>query len=378
MHQKQKTVIILIACFILVFSSAFVPAPVQNQQDDGDVIIRVTQVDTSHFPQVVVYISAVDASGNPTVIDANNIVLRENDQPVKTGLIEGAGDSGPLTTMLVMDVSGSMKSGGKLKMAKKVAGEYVAQMRANDMAGIIAFNTQVDQVQPITQDHVALQAAIEDLTAENDTAMYDALVKAADILNPLTGRKAVIVLTDGLDNRSKHSPTDVINSIGESGLSISTIGLGNPGQSTGNITALDEKTLAALAENAGGSYSLATDQESLQKVYEQYGRVLRSEYAITYTSQSTLRDGINRNLSVSLEEGGIAKWSSPVKTRYNPGGLVPEVASAASWPIFFGILAGLAVLLFLPAAFRLIKRPEMIKEKAPMNSPAKPPRIKLK
>ncbi len=379
MKLNYHRVILAFASLLLVISSAFTSNPSLQSQDSEGVSLKVTQVDTSRFPQVVVYVSAVDAFGEPAFINPGNIVLRENGNVMKADLVEGAGDSGPLTTMLVMDISGSMNSGNKMTMAKKVAKEYVSQMRSNDLAGIIAFNSQVKEVQAVTSEHDVLQNAIDSLRAKDDTAMYDALIKAADILDPLDGRKAVIVLTDGLDNRSKHTPTDVINSIGGSGLSISTIGLGNPGQSTGNITALDEKTLNALAEKAGGSYSLATDQASLQLIYEKYGRALRSEYAVTYTSQSTLRDGINRSLSVSLEAGGISSWTEPVNTNFNPGGLVPEVAEGASWPTFFILFAGLLVLLFLPTILRLFNgNKAQTASTSAASMQKKPTRVKLK
>ncbi len=378
MKLKYNSTILVFVCFLTIFSSAFTFHPASRFQNEDEVTLRITQVDTSHFPQVMVYVSAMDSNGDPVPVNPANLVLRENDQKVTTDLVSGEGDSGQLTTMLVIDISGSMNAGGKLSMAKKVAGEYIAQMRSNDQAGIIAFNNKVNLVQSVTTEHNVLQSAIDYLKAGNDTAMYDALMKATDELNSLSGRKAIIVLTDGLDNQSKNSPTDVLNSIGKSGLSISTIGLGDPGQSTGNMTALDEKTLSALAEKAGGSYGLATNQESLQQIYEKYGRALKSEYAITYTSQSKLRDGINRSLSVSLEEGGIATWSGAVKTQYNPGGLVPEVASASSWPIFFGLLAILAILLFLPMIIRMVKRMIPQKEAAPIMPVQKPTRVKLK
>lgn len=379
MKLKLNKGILAFASLLLIFSSAFSYHPAPNLQDGGGINLKVTQVDTSHFPKIVVYVSAVDSSGEPAFINPGNIVLRENGKMVKADLVEGAGDSGPLTTMLVMDTSGSMNTGNKITMSKKVAKEYISQMRSNDLAGIIAFNTQVKEVQSVTSEHDVLLNAIDDLRASDDTAMYDALIKAANILEPLEGRKAVIVLTDGLDNRSKNSPTDVINSIGGAGLSISTIGLGNPGQSTGNLTALDEKTLTALADNAGGNYSLATDQASLQQIYEKYGRALRSEYAITYTTQSTLRDGINRSLSVSLEAGGISSWTEPVNTKFNPGGLVPEVAQGASWPIFFILLVGLTFLLFVPTILRQLgNKKAAVPTNTPVSAQKTATRVKLK
>jgi Ca-activated chloride channel family protein len=252
--------------------------------------------------------------------------------------------------MLVMDVSGSMYNGGKLEAAKAAAKAYVAQMRPGDRAGLITFNTQVTYVQPITSDPAALDSAIGSLRARDDTAMYDALLKAVEVLQVEGGRKAIIVLTDGLDNRSKVTTGDVISAVGPGGLSISTIGLGDPASLRTNF-GLDEEGLKSLAEQAGGVYGYAQDAESLQALYETYGRALQSEYTIIYTSPSMLRDGINRALTVSLGEGsGISAGA-----QYNPGGVLPEVAEK-SWVLFLGVLAGLVVLAFLPGIIGLFAR----------------------
>jgi hypothetical protein len=174
--------------------------------------------------------------------------------------------------------------------------------------------------------------------------MYDALSWSMEILESVTGRKAVIVMTDGLDNRSKTAPHQIIQMVAPQGLSISTIGFGDPTHSKGSIDSLDEGGLKALAEQAGGAYGFANDAESLRLLYERYGRALQSEYAFTYTTPSTLRDGINRSLSVELSQ--VEGAAAPVA--YNPGGLVPEVAQSASWVVFLVVLAGLVLLLVVP------------------------------
>jgi len=249
-----------------------------------------------------------------------------------------------------------------MSVARSVAKEYVNQIRVDDKAGILAFSDNSRYLQSVTSDQKALQIAIDGLKAEGDTAMYDTLLKSADILNPLPGRKAIIVLTDGIDNRSKNSAVDVLQAIGEKGLSISTIGFGVAGQGTGNLTALDEAGLSALAEEAGGQYGFANDRASLQLLYEKYGRSLKSEYAITYTSPSTLRDGLSRSLTVSLTDGGLAGITSGFQAQYNPGGLVPESGGAAPWGMFVALLAGLMLVLFLPTLIGLIKPQEKKEE----------------
>ena len=102
-------------------------------------------------------------------------------------------------------------------------------MRAGDQAGLITYDTQVYTVQPITADTAALTNAIDGLKTGSDTAMYNALIEAEKALEGASGRKAIIVLTDGLDNKSQSTPEDVINGIGQSGLTISAIGFGDVG-----------------------------------------------------------------------------------------------------------------------------------------------------
>jgi Ca-activated chloride channel homolog len=326
--------------FFLSLLLALAPLLVASAQDSG-ALIRITQVDNSKFPQVTLYISIKDASGKPLAVDPGQIQISENGAEMKPNQTSGFGDIGMLTTLFVMDVSGSMNNAGKLSAAKAAAQAYIDQMRPGDQAGLLVFNTKVTYVQPITTDRAALSQAIESLNAKDDTAMFDALAQADQILQDYPGRKAIIVLTDGLDNQSKETFDQVIQSIGTSGLSISPIGLGNP-DGAGPYFGLDESALKSLAEKAGGVYSYANNQADLSRLFELYGYALQSEYRITYTSPSTLRDGLGRTLSVSLGGKGSAS------TKYNPGGVLPEVDRPASWPIFLVFLAILIILLFIP------------------------------
>lgn len=361
----------------LLALTGFVPAQ-ENNPAGAETAIQVTQVDTSQFPQVTVYVSVTDANGEPVGVSASQLILEENGVAIHPDSVSGVGEIGPLSTLLVIDISGSMNSLGKLAAAKEAAKAYVNQSRPNDATGLLTFNTQYEYVQALTTDNQTLVEAIDGLTAYDDTAMYDALMHAVEILAPVSGRKAIIVLTDGMDNRSKSAPADVIGSIGPAGLSISTVGLGDPRHSEGNLRGLDEAALTELAEQSGGVYGYAEDAEGLRDLYERYGRALQSEYVITYTSPSSLRDGVNRSLTVSLSDESSAAAAGLESTTYNPGGLVPEVAQPASWGLFFTLLAGLVLLLALPAilgkATSLVRNPQ----KAKVKITEQQPRIKLK
>lgn len=347
--RKQN---LIVALLLLLSASAwpFVPVSAQGGEQPQ---IRITQVDNSKFPNVTVYLSATNAAGEPVGIDPSTLQIHENGQLMQLMEVKGGGDvvtgeSVPVTTMLVIDISGSMDKNDKLAAAKEAAKSYVSQLRSGDQAGVIAYDTQVYTVQPVTADTAALNAAIDGLQTGSDTAMYNALIEAQKALESVSGRKAIIVLTDGLDNKSQYTAEDVITGIGESGFTISAIGFGDVGVS--GQAGLNEAGLKSLAERSGGIYGFATDSEALKGLYQQQSRVLQSEYQITYVSPSTLRDGINRNLTVSL--AGVA---ASTEGEYNPGGVLPEVTSR-SWTTFAVILLGLLVLLFLPMLINLGSR----------------------
>lgn len=325
---------------LLVFSSA---STVLAQSDDAQV--RITQVDNSQFPKVTLYVSVTNSAGEPVGVDPATIQVSENGQVMQVTDARGGGQGNervaePLTTMLVIDISGSMDKNNKLTAAKDAAKAYVNQMRDVDQAGLMTFDTQTYYVQPVTTDTAALTSAIDGLKTGGDTSMFDALVEAEKNLNAISGRKAIIVLADGLDNHSQNTVDTVIEQIGPSGLTISTIGFGDA--STAEQSGLDEGALRSLAERSGGLYNFAAVSESLIALYQQFGRALQSEYALTYVSSSPLRDGVNRNLTISLSDIGAT-----TETNYNPGGVLPEVPST-SWTLFGWIMAGLLLLLFIP------------------------------
>ncbi len=344
----------VITTLLLIAFSLWPVAAVSAQGETPQ--LRITQVDNSKFPNVTVYVSATNAAGEPVGVDPSTIQIDENGQAMQPTSVNGGGQSGPgpgpMTTMLVMDVSGSMNQNGKLDGAKAAAKAYVDQMRPGDQAGLMTFDTKVTYVQQLTTDHATLIQAIDSIKTRGDTAMYDAVIAAEDALKGVSGRKAIIAVTDGMDNRSTHAVADVIAGTQQNSLSISTIGLGDP-TTTKALSGLDETALKSLADQAGGTYSFAGDPKGLAALFQQYARTLQSEYAITYMSPSKLRDGVNRSLTVSLNAAGAA--ATTAKTNYNPGGVLPEVGGQ-SWLLFGGILVGLLVLLFVPILIGMFSR----------------------
>src|SRR3990172_12580084 len=142
---------------LLATTAAFAPL---QQTDPDQPQIHITQIDTSQFPKVTVYVSVTNAAGEPVGVEPGQIALYENGTSLAFDTVSGSGEIGALTTLLVMDISGSMNNNDKLQAAKDAARAYVDQMRPGDQAGLLAFNTEIQYVQPLTTDRQALKIAI--------------------------------------------------------------------------------------------------------------------------------------------------------------------------------------------------------------------------
>src|SRR5689334_22774428 len=155
-HAKRKAA----AAILLALMSIGWAVPAFAQDNSG-YVITISQVDTSQFPKITVYVSVTDAQGNPvTTVPKEDFKLTENGQQVNIEEVFQAGEQGPVSTVLTIDQSGSMNTSGKLEAAKTAAHTFVNLMRPEDKTALVLFNTEVTVAQPLTADKNALNSAI--------------------------------------------------------------------------------------------------------------------------------------------------------------------------------------------------------------------------
>jgi len=331
---------------IVALAGLLAGGPVALAQDD-EVVVQVVQVDDSGFPEIEVYVSITDADGQPvTDLTEGDFLLEENGEQLDLTGFSQAGEHGPVTAVLVIDKSGSMIE-GKMEAAREAGITFVNLMRPGDVTGVIAFDTEVTEVQALTDDQAQLVEAIGAIEMGSDTAMYDALHVASEMLAPVSGRRTIIFLTDGKNTAGERTYEETMALIGEQGISIYTIGLGDPTvEDPTEFAGMDEEVLQAIADESNGIYQYAPGPEDLSELYGMLSMRLQNEYKLTYNSPNPLRDGSKRNVVVSVVADGGA---TDVAADYNPGGVIPEVAPGSTWGTFALFFVGLALLLAAPS-----------------------------
>lgn len=157
-------------------------------------------------------------------------------------------------------------------------------------------------------DRASAKAAIDATLARGDTALYDAVHQSIQALEKVEGRKAVILLSDGVDDDgqgkqlSKHSIEEGLELARKVNVPVFTIGLG---------AEIDEQVLQRVAESTGGKYFSVADPAALQQVYDAIGKQLSGQYTIEYTSDLPSDGTVHRVVLLHADSRGMKEFQSP-------------------------------------------------------------------
>lgn len=303
--MRQRWVFFPIGLLLVIGVLLFIrqSAPLQPSTLDR---VSITQVDTSDYPQVALYVRVHDPAGSlERDLGRADFSIIEDGVAVPVADFVGAGGSA-IRSVLVIDRSGSMDEGNKIDGARDAAQAFVGMVRSDDQVALIGFNDQVVVLEPFTDDQAILEAAIRRLRADGGTALYDSIVEGVDLLRDQPGRRALLVLTDGQDCRdldscpddagSSHTLAEAIAYANAANQPVTLIGLGQRGSSGDD--GIDERVLQRIATETRGSYAYSPDAAALTDLYREIAGGLQSEYRLTYHSPRPFYDGTRRDIRV--------------------------------------------------------------------------------
>jgi VWFA-related protein len=309
-----------------------------------------------------------------------------------------------VTSVLVLDKSGSMNLPAnerdqvtKLQALKSAADLFINGIGSTRRTTIVEFSDEVQTPRGFTNDKYALRAIIKNLVGKGETAVFDAVYTAVMTLDAdpdaAGGKRAVVALTDGIDNSSRRRVREVIDRAKETGIPLYMLGFGRKGEldvKTMELMAtetkgkffhaeneqalvqlfedlavelhddgIDEISLGTLAAKTGGKYYAAKTVSNLDLVLKTVTKSIpRKEYRITFPSLRQVRDGLPRVVTLQLVRlGGGGSPGNPqtaqIVAKKSGGVQVHGLVIAEMHPlIYLVLLVILCGLIALPALFR--------------------------
>jgi len=211
----------------------------------------------------------------------------------------------PLTLSLLVDTSQSVAP--KLKFEQEAAISFFQSvLKDKDRAMLVEFDSGVTLVQDFTNDPNKMSKQIKSLRAAGGTALYDAIYLACDEkLIRETGRKAIVILSDGEDQSSKLTFDQALEMALKAEATIFSISVNRGGFFGVGDTRNGDRVLKQLADETGGRAYFPFKVEDLDDSFRQINQELRSQYNIGYLSNNTKRDGTYRKVEIKIAEKGL-------------------------------------------------------------------------
>ena len=208
--------------------------------------------------------------------------------------------NGPVKLGLLLDISGSMRIGQRTADAKQAARHVFSSLAGSDQAAVFTFDTMLSEAQPFTSDRSALDSALE--SAEKpfgQTSLYDAIAQTSRMVaaassagkRGLPQRSAVVVITDGIDTRSRMSPGEVSRVASEIDVPVYIVAVvanvddprENPESERAVAVASD---LEDLSRHTGGELFITSSPAEASVAARQLVSELRHQYVLAFEASS--------------------------------------------------------------------------------------------
>ena len=277
----------LLAVSILGLSLAFVPHPLLAQDTEGGQAIFKSGVDL-----VTVSATVRDRKGRlVTGLEARDFEVLDRGE--RRAISQFRTDRAPLSLAILFDVSGSMDVAARMTAAKFAAHHLLSWLEpGRDEAALFSFDSRLHEVAPFTVDTRALNGALGEVDPFGATSLHDAISEAASrVAARGTPRRAVVVLTDGIDTSSSSTPAQVSGIAAAIDVPVYVIAVVMPIDDPGSDRATPQAGLRApahigtvedLARWTGGSFHYASGPASTSRAAKDVIDELRNLYVIGF------------------------------------------------------------------------------------------------
>ena len=299
-HIKQTILCVICLLSIFVINSTSVFA--QDQQ----ISIVIDRIITTDFPNIDIWFSLYENTGlSITGVGSSDFsVMEDQTQILDFEYFETFDKETPLSIALLVDTSGSMVEGEERSLDEVVSAAkvFVNNLEPDDSIGVISFSEVVNVEQELTIEKTIVINALDNLNDGANSSLYDAVFEGVELLKHSEKKKAIILITDGIDSQtSNHSMEEVIHYAAECHIPIYSIGFGKSLLSEGVV--IKESTMDEMADSTGGFAQIYPDSSSIGSALDTVYQMIRRISHISYES-SLPADNSQHQLSIQFEFSG--------------------------------------------------------------------------
>jgi Ca-activated chloride channel homolog len=237
---------------------------------------------------------------------------------IRQKIISFGCDDAPISLGIVFDTSGSM--GPKLERSRMAVAEFLKTASPQDEAFLVEFSDRPQLTVSLTYDLTRIQDRLLTTRPKGKTALLDSVYLALDTLRKAhNARKALLLITDGGDNRSRYTEAEVKGKLEESDVQLYAVGIYESGKARNRTPeeSAGPKLLTDLSELTGGRHFIVENLTELPDVAAKIGFELHNQYVIGYTPLNPQRDGKFRRIAVKvLQPGGLPLFSAYWRSGY--------------------------------------------------------------
>ncbi len=237
---------------------------------------------------------------------------------VKQTITSFGSEDAPLSIGIVFDTSASM--GNKLERSRLSVAEFFKTANPEDEAFLVEFNDRPQLVVPLTHNLEDIQNRLVFTQSKGRTALLDGIYLALSTMKKARNpRKALIVISDGGDNNSRYTATEVKNLVKEADVQIYGIGIYESGAARGRTPEelSGPEMLRDLSEPTGGRHFVVENMAELPDVAAKIGVELRNQYVVGYSPSNQARDGKYRKITVKIvQQRGLPTLRAFWRTGY--------------------------------------------------------------
>jgi Ca-activated chloride channel family protein len=205
-------------------------------------------------------------------------------------------DDAPLDLVLAIDVSGSMERA--LVDVKPAVKQLLSRLRTGDAATLVGFNDTMFVAAEREKDRRTREEAVDLLTSWGGTALYDATVRTLELVSRETGRKGIVIFSDGDDRNSLTRRETAMARVQASDAMLYTIGFGG-----GSTVPQLRASLEAYARSTGGKPFFPKHTGELDAVFDEIVAELANQYVLSYSPLNAKQDGKWRKIRVRVRKG---------------------------------------------------------------------------